>query len=575
MNLLPFPRLQAYRPRSFVPVTIDLGDWTQISPLFDKLDSTIGGCASTAALEKWLLDSSELTAALAEEGSLRYIAMTCHTDSPEAEAAYLHFVERVEPELKPRQFKLAKLFLEHPLRAQLAKERYFVFDRNTQLQVELFRPETVALETEVAKLSQQYQKLIGSLTVQFQGKEQTLVQMGRYLEEPDRALRQQAWELTANRRLEVAEQIETIFEQLLKLRDQIAANAGFPNYLLYAFRSMGRFDYTPQDCLKFHEAIDKSDMPALRKLQAQRRKQLGLDALRPWDLAVDPTSKPPLRPFDKPETLVANTQEIFDQLDDKMAQDFRLMRDKRLLDLDNRKGKAPGGYQSTLAESRLPFIFMNAVGIQRDVETLLHEAGHAFHALATREEDLCAYREAPIEFCEVASMSMELLGNEFIEKFYNAEDARRARQEHLEGIVEIFPWIATVDAFQHWIYSHPGHSRAERQKAWLDLMNRFGGDVSWEGYEKARANLWHRQLHIFIHPFYYIEYGIAQLGALQVWANSKRDKAKAIGQYHRALSLGASRPLPELFAAAGCRFDFSSQTVEPLLKLVTDELSKL
>ena len=250
-----------------------------------------------------------------------------------------------------------------------------MFNRKAQLQVELFRPENVPLETEVAKLSQQYQKLIGSLTVQFQEKEQTLVQMARYLEEPDRALRQQAWELTANRRLQVSEQVETIFEQLLKLRDQIASNAGFPNYLSYAFRAMGRFDYTPQDCLKFHDAIEKSDMPILRQLQAQRRAQLALPALRPWGFPCsDPTGKPPLRPFDKAETLVANTQEIFDRLDDKMAQDFRLMREKRLLDLDNRKGKAPGGYQSTLSECRLPFIFMNAVGIQRDVETLLHEA---------------------------------------------------------------------------------------------------------------------------------------------------------------------------------------------------------
>jgi oligoendopeptidase F len=558
-----------------VPECLDLGDWARIAPLFDALDAKIGKCGSAADLERWLLDSSELTAALNEEGSRRYIAMTCHTDNPEAEAAYLHFVERIEPELKPRQFNLAKLFLQHPSRAQLPKERYFVFDRNTQLQVELFRPENVPLETEVAKLSQQYQKLIGSLTVQFQGQERTLVQMGRYLEEPDRALRQEAWELTTNRRLREAGQIETIFEQLLKLREQIAANTGFPNFLLYSFRAMGRFDYTPRDCVKFHQAIEEADMPALRQLQALRRQQLGLDALRPWDLAVDPTGKPPLRPFESAGTLVAKTQEIFNQLDDKMAGDFRLMREKRLLDLDNRKGKAPGGYQSTLAECRLPFIFMNAVGMQRDVETILHEAGHAFHALATREEDLVAYREAPIEFCEVASMSMELLGNEFIEKLYGPDDARRARRDHLEGIVEIFPWIATVDAFQHWIYSHPGHSRAERQKAWLELMDRFAGNVDWNGYDEARANLWHRQLHIFIHPFYYVEYGIAQLGALQVWANSKRNKAQAISQYHRALGLGGSRPLPELFQAAGCPFDFSSQTVRPLLQLVSDELGRL
>jgi oligoendopeptidase F len=575
MNLLPFDQLPPYRPRSFVPMQINLGDWQQIAPLFDKLDAGAGNCRSAADLERWLLDSSELTAALNEEGSRRYIAMTCHTDSPEAEAAYLHFVEHIEPELKPRQFKLAKLYLEHPLRAQLPGGRYFVFDRNARLQVELFRLENVPLETQEAKLSQQYQKLIGSLTVQFQGQERTLVQMGRYLEEPDRTLRQEAWELTTNRRLQEAEQIETIFEQLLKLREQIAANAGYPDYLQYAFRARGRFDYTPEDCVKFHEAIEKEDMPALRQLQAERRKQLGLDTLRPWDLAVDPTNKPPLRPFDKVETLVADTDEIFSLLDGKLARDFRLMREMRLLDLDNRKGKAPGGYQSTLSECRLPFIFMNAVGMQRDVETLLHEAGHAFHTLAVRDEDLCAYREAPIEFCEVASMSMELLGNEFIEKFYGPEDARRARREHLEGIVEIFPWIATVDAFQHWIYSHPGHTRAARQKAWLELMNRFGGDVDWGGYESARVNWWHRQLHIFLYPFYYVEYGIAQLGALQVWANSKRDKAQALGQYHRALGLGGSRPLPELFQAAGCRFDFSSQTVQPLVKLVSDELGKL
>jgi len=258
-----------------------------------------------------------------------------------------------------------------------------------------------------------------------------------------------------------------------------------------------------------------------------------------------------------------------------LGKGFRSMQDLHLLDLGNRKGKAPGGYQSTLSESRLPFIFMNAVGLQRDVETMLHEAGHAFHALATRSEDFYAYRSAPIEFCEVASMSMELLGNEFLETFYSLAESARARRDHLEGIVKIFPWIATVDAFQHWIYSHSGHSRTERTTAWLGLMNRFGGAVDWSGYEEARAKLWHRQLHIFLHPFYYIEYGIAQLGALQVWANSKRDAANALREYQTALALGGSRPLPELFAAAGCRFDFSQQTIKPLVELLGRELEKL
>jgi oligoendopeptidase F len=301
---------------------------------------------------------------------------------------------------------------------------------------------------------------------------------------------------------------------------------------------------------------------------------LNLDRLRPWDLAVDPLNRPPLRPFEQVDRMVSASQQIFDRLDPELAEGFKSMRERRLLDLANRKGKAPGGYQATLSEARLPFIFMNAVGIQRDVETILHEAGHAFHALATRDEDLFAYRHAPIEFCEVASMSMELLGNQFLEAFYPPAEARRARREHLEGIIEVFPWIATVDAFQHWIYTHPGHSRAERTAHWLTLMDRFGGDVDWAGYEDARANLWHRQLHIFLHPFYYVEYGIAQLGALQVWANSRANHAQALADYKQALRLGGSRPLPELFSAAGCRFDFSAKTVKPLVASVRHELAQ-
>jgi oligoendopeptidase F len=575
MDLLPFDSLPAHKPRRFVPQGIDLGDWARIAPLFDQLEARVQACATAADLERWLLDWGELSAAIDEESSKRYIAMTCHTDNADAEKAYLHFVENVEPQLKPRQFKLAQIYVSNPLRAQLPKDRYQVFDRDTQVHVEVFRAENIPLETEEARLSQQYQKLSGSLTVQFRGEEKTLVQMGRYLEEPDQALRQEAWELVANRRLQEAEKFEEIFEQLVKLREQIARNAGYGNYRDYAFRKLGRFDYTPEDCEKFHAAVEAEVMPMVAELQAERRRQLGVETVCPWDLAVDPLNRPPLQPFDQVDQMVSRTQEVFARLDGDLAAGFQRMQELRLLDLANRKGKAPGGYQSTLAEARVPFIFMNAVGLQRDVETILHESGHAFHALATRDEDLYAYRSAPIEFCEVASMSMELLGNEFLERFYAVPEANRARRTHLEGIVNILPWIATVDAFQHWIYTHPGHTRAERSAAWLALMARFGGEVDWRGHEAVRANLWHRQLHIFIHAFYYIEYGIAQLGALQVWANSKRDKAKALNDYKRSLELGGSRPLPELFAAAGCKFEFSRQTMAPLVKLVRDELAKL
>lgn len=575
MNLLPFGKLPPFKPRQFVPVDADLGDWSVIGPLFDQLETRAARAVDVAALEQWLLDVGELSAALDQESSCRYIAMTCHTDNVEAEAAYLHFVEHIEPELKPRQFTLSKIYLEHSLRGRLPKERYFVLDRNTQLHVDLYREENVPLETGESKLGQQYQKISGGLTVSFRGEEKTLVQMGRFLEEPDRATRQEAWELVAQRRLQEKDRFEEIFDQQIEVREKIAANAGFANYRDYAFKLRGRFDYSPADCEAFHAAIEQEMVPLLKEQQARRREQLGLATLKPWDLAVDPSNRAPLRPFETVEQLIDGGQRIFDKVDSRLAAEFRLMREKNVLDLANRKGKAPGGYQSTLSESRMPFIFMNAVGMQRDVETLLHEAGHAFHALAARDEDIQEYRHAPIEFCEVASMAMELLGGEHIEAFYGEADARRARIKHLQGIIDVFPWIATIDAFQHWIYTHPKHSRDERAGAWLQLVHRFGGEVDWTGHEEARRHAWHRQLHLFLHAFYYVEYGIAQLGALQVWANSRQDLAKAVADYRAGLALGGSRPLPELFERAGCRFDFSAETVRPLANMLKEELAKL
>ncbi len=575
MSLLPFTDLPVHTPRRFVPAAIDLGDWAQIAPLFDALEIRAAQAATLDALEQWILDGGELGAALDEEGAKRHIAMTCHTDSPEAEKAYLHFVEMIEPELKPRQFKLAQLYLAHPFRAQLPEARYEVYDRDTRLRVELYRDENVALETEEAKLGNEYNKRVGSLTVKFRGEEKTLPAMGRFQEEPDRGLREETWKLVAARRVAEADAFDDLMDGLIRLRQQIAKNAGFDNYRDYAFKLRGRFDYTPEDCGRFHDAIAAEVMPVLRAQQARRKQQLGVDRLRPWDLSVDPLNRPPLKPFADTAQMEQGSQVIFDRLDPELARGFATLRELRLLDLDNRKGKAPGGYQSTLSETRLPFIFMNSVGLQRDVETILHEAGHAFHALATRDEDLYAYRGAPIEFCEVASMAMELLAAPHLDVFYSEADAKRARRVHLEGIVGVFPWIATVDAFQHWIYTHPGHTRDERRAAWSALMDRFGGDVDWSGCEAARADLWHKQLHIFLYPFYYVEYGIAQLGALQIWANAKADQPKALADYKAGLALGGSRPLPELFATAGCRFDFTRETLAPLTGLVRAELEQL
>src|SRR5580692_7864878 len=339
MNLLPFGKLPAAKPRRFVPQNADLGDWPQIAPLFDQLESRAPRIKDAAALEAWLLDWSELSAALDEESSRRYIAMTCHTDNADAEKAYLHFVEHVEPQLKPRQFALEKIYVAHPQTNHLPQARYQVFDRDVKNHVELFRPENVPLETEEAKLCQQYQKLIGAQTVNFRGEEKTLVQMGRYLEEPDRGLRQEAWELVAQRRLQDADKCEEIFEQLIQLRTRIAKNADCENYRDYAFRQKGRFDYTPRDCEQFHDAVATEIVPAVRQIQQDRKRQLNLETLRPWDLAVDPQNRPPLKPFGEVGEMVSRTQHIFERLDPELAVNFRQLQDLKLLDLDNRKGK--------------------------------------------------------------------------------------------------------------------------------------------------------------------------------------------------------------------------------------------
>ncbi|MEZ5277875.1 MAG: M3 family oligoendopeptidase [Opitutaceae bacterium] len=575
MSLLPFGKLDPFKPREFVPSDVDLGQWSQIEPLFDQLEQRLSDASDVAALEQWILDTGELSAALAQESTIRYIAMSCHTDDTDAEKAYLHFLVEIEPQLKSRQFRLQKAFLNHPSRSELPRKRYFVYDRDIVQSVELFREENVPLETEESKQSQQYQKNLSALTVEFRGEERTVMQMARFLEEPDRVVRQEAWELTAKRSLQEKEEFEDIFDNLIRLRQEIAANAGFRNFRDYAFKLRRRFDYTPEDCEAFHDAVEGEFVPLLKDLQAKRKEQLGLETMRPWDMSVDPLNQVPLRPFETVNELLDGAQKIFDKVDEELGEYFRLMRERKTLDLESRKRKRPGGYQSTLSEARMPFIFMNAVGMQRDVSTLLHEAGHAFHVLAARGEDIYKYRQVPIEFCEVASMAMELLGGDYLDAFYGEADAKRAQIRNLQSIVAILPVVARIDAFQHWVYTHKNHTQKQRGNAWIRIAKRFGGDVSWDGCEGVRRFAWHRMLHIFSYPFYGVEYGIAQLGAMQVWANSRKDRVDAVGRYRDALALGGSRPLPELFEAAGCKFDFSADTVRPLVQMLRDELAAL
>ncbi len=552
-------RLPREYPRRFVPDDADLGNWAHIEPLFDALDER--PIDTRDQLESWLADWSELIACIHEEGSLRHIRMTIDTDNEAFENAYLHFISEIQPKLKPRNHALQARYVDSPARDELS-DYYRVMDRSTENDVELFREANVPLETEDQKLGQRYQKLTGAMTVEFQGEERTLQQMARFLEEPQRDVRQEAWELVTERRLQDRDTINELYDEMLQNRQQRALNAGFDNFRDYAFRQRERFDYTPEDCVEFQNAVEAHIVPLKRELEQQRQDALGVDTLRPWDLEVDPHNRAPLRPFNTADELIDGCAKIFGKVDLELGSQFQQMADLGLLDLESRKGKAPGGYQAMLAERRFPFIFMNAVGRNGDLRTLLHEGGHAFHTFAARDEPLVGYRHAPTEFAEVASMSMELLTHPHWEVFYDADGAERARRDHLERIVNILPWIATIDAFQHWIYTNPGHSVEEREDTWLELRERFGGIDDWSDYETARRNEWHRQLHLFLIPFYYIEYGIAQLGALGVWLQAQENPQKALGNYRSALALGGSRPLPELFQATGLEFDFGEAAVK-------------
>ena len=557
----------------FIPATLDATQWSQLEPLYQKLLDRTLKCAN--CLEGLILDRSELDAAAAEAEANLYIAMTCHTDDADIKARFLKFVEEVDPNLKRVGFDLDRKIVESPHASALDQARYGTLLRSLKQEVKLFRAENVPLQTEVTKLDQQYSEINGAMTVQFDGTERTLPQMARFLEETDRARREASWRVVAERRLQDVTRIDAIYDEMLQLRAKMAANAGYPNFRDFQHDRLQRVDYTPAHCAAFHEAVEKTCVPLARRMQERRAKALGLTALRPWDLKVDVKGRSPLRPFEGADQMVERTSKVYHRMDSELARMFDSMRGGGCLDLDSRKGKAPGGYQYQRQLSRVPFIFMNAAGMHRDLTTMVHEAGHAFHSLLSKDDPILAYRGSPMEFAEVASMSQELLTLPYLEEFFSTADAERARRELLEGVISMLPWIAQIDAFQHWVYLNPGHSSAERTKAWLDLDARFGGSLDWSGIEGSRAHMWQRQLHLFGMPFYYIEYGIAQLGSLQLWLASKKSEKDALAAYKRALTLGGSKPLPELFAAAGLRFDFGPATVQSLMDAVGAELDRL
>ncbi len=569
---LDFSSLVPYQPRRFVPADVDLTNREQVELLWRQLlDRPI---QSSDELEIWVLDRSELEAAVAQQQSVLYIRMTCQTDDPQRTQAYTDFVKTIEPVIKCLSDELDRKMIHTADALSFNPSRYAMYFRRTRSDMELFRAENVPLQTEDSLLSQQYQQITGAMTVQFRGQELPLSQMRKYVLETDRSTREQAWKAFLDRYQQDKEPLDNIFDKMISVRQKIAEHAGFENYRDYKFREYHRFDYTPQHCRQYHDAVEKYIVPLQRQIYQLRAEQMNL-LLRPWDLQCDPLGRGPLKPADNLNQLTEGLCTMFGRVDAAFGSQFQMMLDEGLLDLESRKGKAPGGYQETLHEARKPFIFGNTNGTDDDLNLLTHEGGHAFHLLACTHEKLTAYLHAPIEFCEVASMSMEFLSAAHLDVFYRPDERKRWWRDKFEDCVRALIVVAIFDAFQHWIYENPSHTVEQRQQQWIELNRRYGtGIEDWSGLEEYRASQWHRVLHFFQFPFYFIEYGIAQLGALGVWMQAKQDTAKAVENYKKALSLGGSRPLPELFSAAGLEFDFSEKTIRPLSRILLSEWQK-
>lgn len=558
-------------PRQFVVADAELTSWTAIEPYYQRLAER--ELPDQAAFQAWLHDFSELESVIAEVGTLRYTDMTRATADETRKSAYLDYVQKIEPQCAPWRDRLRGKLVEAADALGVADSRYDVLLRSNRAQRELYREANIPLLTEDAQFAQQYQEISGAMTIMHDEQELTLQQAERYLEEPDRNLREEVWRRVADRRLQDAGRLDALYDEMVQLRHRIAQQADCADYREYAWREKERFDYSVEDCLEFHETIARVCVPAAAQFAAERRRKLGIERLRPWDLHADPEGRPPLRPFETADELADRAARVFHQVDPELGAQFDRLRREGLLDLDSRKGKAPGGYQAVFEERRLPFIFMNAAGTERDVQTLLHEGGHAFHTFATRDEPLLPYRHAPMEFAEVASMAMECLAARYTETFYGGS-APRARKRFFTEIVEFFPRMARIDAFQHYVYTHLDADPEARKDQWLAIDRRFAPHVDYSDLESHQRHSWHRVLHLFEVPFYIVEYGIAQLGALQVWLNANRDFEEAVRFYRQALALGGARPLPELFEAANLKFDFSEATMAPLIAAAVEAVER-
>ncbi|MBN8836720.1 MAG: M3 family oligoendopeptidase [Sphingobacteriia bacterium] len=561
--------------RHFLPEDFTITIWEVLEPYLKNLVNR--EINSFSDLEQWLKDMSEVEAVVSEDACWRQIKMTCDTENKSLEEAFTFFMMEIQPKIQPYADLLNKKLINNPFTKELPQDKFFTYLRSVKKSIDLFREENIPLQAELGVMQQQYGAIAGKMTVEVNGQEYTLQQASKFLLNHDRNLREEVYRKIQQRRLQDKDAMHDLYSKLIAKRHQVALNAGFENYRDYKFVELGRFDYTKEDCYQFHEAVKLHVLPIVEKINRNKKAKLGVDVLKPWDTEAEPAGVEPLKPFNTGKELLDKSIACFEKLNPFFADCLRKMDELKHFDLESRKGKAPGGYNCPLTESGAPFIFMNAAGQMDDVTTMVHEGGHAVHSFLAHHLELSAFKEYPMEIAEVASMSMELFSMDEWESFFdNKEDLKRAKEHQLERTITIFPWIATIDKFQHWVYENPNHSIEERTAAWMRILNEFSTDtIDFTGLEQFREIGWQRQLHLFEVPFYYIEYGIAQLGAIGLWMQFKQNKEKAINNYINALSLGGTKTLPELYAAAGLKFDLSPNYIKTLMQFVNEEMEKL
>lgn len=563
------------KSRKFVAEDFEVTTWNNLVPYFQQLmDSPLN---TEHEIEAWLKNRSELEAVLDEDRAWRFIKMTCNTTDEEIKQHYEQFISDILPQWSIMDNDMLKKLYNSPAFGTLDPQKYLIINRSVKMRIELFREENVPIQTEIGKRSREFDEVASSISVELDGEKLTLQRAAKRLEDRDRTVREEIWRKITGSRLVFKDKLNALFTDLVGLRTQVGKNAGYDSFADYKLDALGRFDYSREDCYAFHSSIEKVVKPLLIARSRVRQQNLGLDELRHWDLNVDEFGKPALKPFNTTEELTDRSIQIFEKLDPVLASQVRLMREMGYLDLESRLGKAPGGYNYLLAETGVPFIFMNAVGTQGDLTTMLHEAGHAAHSFAINGIEIGEFKHMPAEVAELASMSMELITLDFLGEFYeDPEDLRRARREQLVRPLTLLPWIAAIDAFQFWVYDHHNHTVVERETAWKDIFLRFHGDqVSWEGLDEVLSNFWQKQGHVFDLPFYYIEYGLAQLGAIAVWRNYRQNPEKGLSDYKKALAMGYTRPIPEVYEAAGIRFDFSPEYIRELISFLAQEIEKL